>query len=396
MNWELITDQRRFAELLPSWAMADTIALDTEFMRVNTFNPQPALTQLNINNALYLVDPVALDTTDIGPIFANPQSLKILHACSEDIEVFFHQYPQHKMTNIFDTQVGLAFLGYGLQIGYQRALKDFLHVDISKAETRSDWLARPLSPDQLRYAASDVEHLPNLYAFVVEQLKERQLLTYCLEDCQLMLKEGAPVPPMLTIYQQFSNAWQFSRRELSLLKMLAMWREGSARLHNIPRTFVLKNHTLLAIVQEAPQTLAKLSRIEDLHPRTYQKHGQMILEIVKQSNDKPDALCPPLLPLPLPKQAKSLFDELKAIAEGVAKQHQIPSDVLLRKRWLDNLVLGYIDHGEGAELPLALQGWRYEMLTKPLLAALANKQEQLLLWRNYRHRISVTEKTHEF
>ena len=230
MNWELITDQRRFAELLPSWATANTIALDTEFMRVNTFNPQSALTQLNINNAIYLVDPVALDTNDIGPIFANPRSLKILHACSEDIEVFFYQYPQNKMTNIFDTQVGLAFLGYGLQIGYQRALKEFLNVDISKAETRSDWLARPLSADQLRYAASDVEHLPKLYEFVVGQLKERNLLAYCQEDCQLMLKEGAPVPPMLTIYQQFSNAWQFNRRQLSLLKMLAMWREGVLKI----------------------------------------------------------------------------------------------------------------------------------------------------------------------
>ena len=389
MNWELITDQRRFAELLPSWATANTIALDTEFMRVNTFNPQSALTQLNINNAIYLVDPVALDTNDIGPIFANPRSLKILHACSEDIEVFFYQYPQNKMTNIFDTQVGLAFLGYGLQIGYQRALKEFLNVDISKAETRSDWLARPLSADQLRYAASDVEHLPKLYEFVVGQLIERNLLAYCQEDCQLMLKEGAPVPPMLTIYQQFSNAWQFNRRQLSLLKMLAMWREGSARLHDIPRTFVLKNHTLLAIVQEAPQTLAKLSRIEDLHPRTYQKHGQMILQIIKQANDKPDEQCPPLLPLPLPKQAKVLFDELRVIADRVAKQHQIPADVLLRKRWLDNLVLGYIDHGEAAELPLALQGWRYDLLTKPLLTALSSQREQLLLWRRYRHREST-------
>ena len=389
MNWELITDQRRFAELLPSWATANTIALDTEFMRVNTFNPQSALTQLNINNAIYLVDPVALDTSDIGPIFANPRSLKILHACSEDIEVFFYQYSQNKMTNIFDTQVGLAFLGYGLQIGYQRALKEFLNVDISKAETRSDWLARPLSADQLRYAASDVEHLPKLYEFVVGQLIERNLLAYCQEDCQLMLKEGAPVPPMLTIYQQFSNAWQFNRRQLSLLKMLAMWREGSARLHDIPRTFVLKNHTLLAIVQEAPQTLAKLSRIEDLHPRTYQKHGQMILQIIKQANDKPDEQCPPLLPLPLPKQAKVLFDELRIIADRVAKQHQIPADVLLRKRWLDNLVLGYIDHGEAAELPLALQGWRYDLLTQPLLTALANQREQLLLWRRYRHREST-------
>ena len=115
----------------------------------------------------------------------------------------------------------------------------------------------------------------------------------------------------------------------------------------------------------------------------------MILQIIKQANDKPDEQCPPLLPLPLPKQAKVLFDELRVIADRVAKQHQIPADVLLRKRWLDNLVLGYIDHGEAAELPLALQGWRYDLLTKPLLTALANQREQLLLWRRYRHREST-------
>ncbi len=386
MSWELITDQRRFAELIPQWASADVLALDTEFMRVNTFNPQSALIQLNINKNIYLVDPVALDTQDLGGVFANPHSLKVLHACSEDIEVFYHQYPDNRITNIFDTQVALAFLGYGLQVGYQKALKECLNIDISKAETRSDWLARPLSPEQLQYAALDVAHLPALYDFVVAKLHEKNLFAYCQEDSQLMLKEGAQIPVLQNIYQQFSNAWQFNRRQLSLLKMLAMWREASARIHDIPRTFVLKNHTLLAIVQEAPQTLARLSRIEDLHPRTYQKHGPMILQIVKQANDKPDHQCPPLLPLPLPKQAKALFDELRTITEDIAQQYQIPAEVLLRKRWLDNLVLGYIDHGDKAELPLALQGWRYELLTKPLLVKLASQQEQLLKWRQYRHR----------
>lgn len=386
MSWELITDQRRFAELIPQWASADVLALDTEFMRVNTFNPQSALIQLNSHQQLYLIDPVALDTHDLGAVFANPNSLKVLHACSEDIEVFYHQYPKHKITHIFDTQIALAFLGYGLQVGYQKALKECLGIEISKAETRSDWLARPLSPEQLQYAALDVAHLPALYEFVVTKLKEKNLLAYCQEDCQLMLKEGASIPMMLTIYQQFSNAWQFNRRQLSLLKMLVMWREASARIHDIPRTFVLKNHTLLAIVQEAPQTLAKLSRIEDLHPRTYQKHGSMILQIIKQANDKPDDQCPPLLPLPLPKQAKVLFDELRVITDNIAQQQGIPADVLLRKRWLDSLVLGYIDHGDNAELPLALQGWRYELLTRPLLEKLASQQTQLATWRRYRHR----------
>ena len=389
MNWELITEQQRFNELLPLWASAKTLALDTEFMRVNTFNPQIALIQLNYKQTIYLIDPVVCDTVawGLGEVLSNPNALKIVHACSEDIEVLYYKYPQAKISHIFDTQIGLAFLGYGLQVGYQKALKDFLNIDISKAETRSDWLARPLSSEQLQYAASDVEYLPQLYDIVVEQLTAKGLLAYCQEDSSLMLKEGAPIPVLTELYKQFSNAWQLTRRQLSLLHTLTMWRETSARLNNIPRTFVLKNHTLMDIVQKAPQTLAQLSRIEDLHPKTYQKHGQMLVEMVKVAQHKPEQKCPPLLPLPLPKVSKSLFNSLRQATETIALAQQIPADVLLRKRWLDALVLSYIDDGDNLTLPLALQGWRYPLLTEPLLAILASQRPQLAEWRKYRHRL---------
>lgn len=389
MNWQLITEQQRFNELLPIWASAKTLALDTEFMRVNTFNPQVALIQLKHQNTIYLIDPTACDTVawGLGEVLANPNALKIVHACSEDIEVLFYTYPKAKINHIFDTQIALAFLGYGLQVGYQKALKDLLDIDISKAETRSDWLARPLSEEQLQYAASDVEHLPALYDLVVEGLNAKGLLTYCQEDSALMLTEAATVPILTTLYQQFSNAWQLNRRQLSLLHTLTMWRDTSARLNNIPRTFVLKNHTLMAIVQQMPQTLAQLARVEDLHPKTYQKHGSLLLEMIRVAQHKPEAKCPPLLPLPLPKAAKSLFNLLRQQSEHIAQHYGIPADVLLRKRWLDALVLNYIDEGEQCALPLALQGWRYEVLTQPLLQTLSKQAAQLAEWRSYRHRL---------
>jgi ribonuclease D len=317
-------------------------------MRVNTFNPQIALIQLKHQQTIYLIDPVVCDTVEwgLGEVLANPNALKIVHACSEDIEVLYYKYPQAHINNIFDTQIGLAFLGYGLQVGYQKALKDFLDIDISKAETRSDWLARPLSSEQLQYAASDVEYLPQLYDVVVDGLNAKGLLAYCQEDSALMLKEGASVPVLTQLYKQFSNAWQLNRRQLSLLHTLTMWRETSARLNNIPRTFVLKNHTLMSIVQNLPQTLAQLARIEDLHPKTYQKHGPMLLEMVKTAQNKHQDKCPPLLPLPLPKASKGLFNLLREQTEKIAVAQHVPADVLLRKRWLDALVLNYIDEGD--------------------------------------------------
>ena len=82
-----------------------------------------------------------------------------------------------------------------------------------------------------------------------------------------------------------------------------------------------------------------------------------------------------------------MFDLLRQKTDQIAQQHHIPADVLLRKRWLDALVLGYIDEGDNFTLPLALQGWRYEILTKPLLEILASQAQQLLKWRQYRHRL---------
>ena len=64
---------------------------------------------------------------------------------------------------------------------------------------------------------------------------------------------------------------------------------------------------------------------------------------IKGAQEQAIEQCPPLLPLPLPKSAKSLFDLLRQKTEEVALKHGVPADVLLRKRWLDALVLGYID-----------------------------------------------------
>ncbi|RZU46925.1 ribonuclease D [Fluviicoccus keumensis] len=386
MSWELITDQQLFQQRVRSWTGAGRLALDTEFIRVDTFNPRAALIQVNDGRQVSLADPLALDIAEFGAVLADPATLKIFHACSEDIEVFNLLFPKQRITRVFDTQIGLAFLGYGNQVGYQKALQECLDIAISKAETRSDWLMRPLTPEQQQYAALDVEYLFPLYDFIRARLVERGLLEWCEADCALIMEEMGEAPDMRNLYLSFSNAWKFTRQQLALLQMLTIWREGAARIHNIPRTFVLKNHTLLDIVERWPHSLPALSRIQDLHPRTYQKHGQMILQLVKQAEDKPIGQCPPLLPLPLPRAAKSLYDRLRAVAEAVAVQHHIPAEVLLRKKWLDSLVLGYVDFGASARLPSALTGWRHDILTRPLLEVLADEAASVATWRRYRHR----------
>ena len=144
MSWELLTEQQLFQQRVRDWTAAGRLALDTEFIRVDTFNPRAALIQVNDGSQVTLADPLTLDISELGNVLCNPETLKIFHACSEDIEVFNLLFPKQRITRVFDTQIGLAFLGYGNQVGYQKALQECLNISISKAETRSDWLMRPL------------------------------------------------------------------------------------------------------------------------------------------------------------------------------------------------------------------------------------------------------------
>src|SRR5690606_22996119 len=83
---------------------------------------------------------------------------KVMHSASEDLVALGHAcgaLPEP----LFDTQIAAGLAGVGAGLGYQRLVQDLLGIAVDKGETRSDWMKRPLSPAQLKYAAEDVRHL---------------------------------------------------------------------------------------------------------------------------------------------------------------------------------------------------------------------------------------------
>ena len=138
---------------------AGVIALDTEFARFNTYYPIVGLIQIATRDDCFLIDPVALsDLEPLAPLLQNPGILKVFHACSEDLEVFQHALGVIPAP-LFDTQIAAAVLGVGFSMSYQALVEHWLGVSLPKDQTRSDWLARPLTAQQLHYAALDVIHL---------------------------------------------------------------------------------------------------------------------------------------------------------------------------------------------------------------------------------------------
>lgn len=392
MNIVHITDNAALADMARALAGREHLALDTEFMRVDTFHPRLALIQLGDGDTEYLVDPLTItDFSPLVPLLVAERPRKLLHACSEDIEVLARLCGQLP-AGIIDTQIATAFLGQGLQVGYQKALQENLGVDIPKDESRSDWLQRPLSAGQISYAALDVKYLPPLYDYLRRALAERRLTDWFEADCRLMLDEVdfAPVPELM--YRDVSNGWRLRRQELAVLRELLVWREAEARRRDTPRGFLIKNGSLFSLARRQPSTLQALADIEDMTPRILRKEGEAILAVIAAARQLPEETWPAALPTPLPRESRELFDALRAAAAGVAEKTGVPAEVLLRKRHIEAMVLGRVDQGDNAPLPRAFAGWRGELLLPVLLPVLAAADDELQAWGRERRRAVETGK----
>ncbi|MGH8491488.1 MAG: ribonuclease D [Moraxellaceae bacterium] len=386
MNIIHITDNAALAAMAGELASREAIAMDTEFMRVDTFYPRLALIQIGDGDTEYLIDPLTItDFTPLFPLLLNEFPRKLLHACSEDIEVLT-RLTGSLPRGILDSQIATAFLGQGLQVGYQKALQENLGVDIPKDESRSDWMLRPLSPGQISYAALDVKYLPPLYEHLKSRLDAAALNTCFESDCQLMLDEINFTPDARELYRDVSSAWKLRPQELAVLREIMIWREGEARSRDTPRGFLIKNGSLFALARKQPSSLQALADIEDVTPRILRKEGESILRVIADAKKLPPESWPAPLPTPLPREAKALFDALRASAKPVSEQTGVPEEVLLRKRHVEALVLGRVDLGAQAPLPKALLRWRGELLLPVLEPVLQAAENDIIAWRQERQR----------
>ncbi|WEI17997.1 HRDC domain-containing protein [Acinetobacter proteolyticus] len=371
--FQFIQQQQDLAVLLKQMEQCSVYALDTEFIKVDTLYPKLGVCQLNLNGQILLLDGAALDLSNFWPkIFAAQQN--IFHACGEDIDLIYHYADQKPLNNVFDTQVALAFLGHGLQVSYQNALKTCLNIEIEKDQTRSDWLARPLSQEQMCYAANDVIYLSKLADALKTDLKAKGLYQYVLEDCQNLTKEIAMETPLAELYTDIGN-YRHSRRELMQLQQLSIWREQITKALNQPRSFILRNSTMIDLVEKNPRNNFQLARIKDIRPHIVREHGKTILDLLKFL--PPEEEWPLRMAKPIKSNSKEVAPKIDALIESVVLQTGIPKEVLLRKKWMNAIYEHVVFHLDEQSLPSYLMGWRYDILTQPLISLLREDIEYL-------------------
>jgi len=283
MQYQLIEDNERLQQLCKHYQNASVLAVDTEFVRTRTLYPKLGLLQVFDGEQLALIDPIAID--DLSPfwqLLRNENITKVLHACSEDLEVFLTS-ANCKPVNVIDSQIIMSFLGNGLSMGYAAMVAHYTGIELDKSESRTDWTKRPLSQKQLTYASADVEHLFSIYPKIIEEITQAGWLDYAKQETASMIERKFTPIDEDQLYRQVKLAWRLTTQQLNNLQHLTRWRYQQAKKRDLPLGFVVKENTLVAVAQDNPQSNTAMSKVTGAEVLDLRHKGKGMLAVLKEA-----------------------------------------------------------------------------------------------------------------
>ena len=346
------------AEVCAFARQQSAVALDTEFVRTRTLYPQLGLVQLYAGDEVALIDPTTIqDFSPFIALLADDYVTKVLHACGEDLEVFQHTFQQLPQP-MCDTQVMANFLGFANSPGFATLVQHYFRIEIDKGASRTDWLARPLSDTQLRYAAADVWYLLPLYQPMQAQLAQTEWQSAVKNECEFLLNKRAHSgKDPDTAYFAIPNAWKLNSLELMRLKILAKWRMEEAMKRDLALNFVVRSENLWAVAKYNPKSTSALLEL-GLSTSEVRIHGKKLLQLLEQVKR--------INPKDYPPMIQRLTDDpryktaLKALQQKLTEitPENLPQELIASRRSLENLMKWYWLNATKEDLPELLQGWR--------------------------------------
>nr|WP_202599232.1 ribonuclease D [Vibrio sp. V39_P1S14PM300] len=367
VNYQIITQVSELETVCQQARERDVVMLDTEFVRTRTYYPQLGLIQLFDGDTLSLIDPVALEEmTAFVELLKDASVMKVLHACGEDLEVFQNAFGCTPVPMI-DTQIMAAFLGHGLSTGFATLVAEYQGLELDKSESRTDWVARPLSQKQLEYAAADVYYLYPLYDKLLAEVLQAGWWEAAQQESDLLVQKRIRTANIDNAYLDIKGAWQLRPSELAILKPLATWRIEYAMKNDLALNFVFKDTDLLTIARLGIRSPQRMEQ-EGMDPRSVRRHGGRIAGIVKRAQQTPAEQYPEkierLMDLPGYKQ---LFKKLKDEVKHVSQNTGLASEFLASKKQL-NQVISWVWRKErdSVRLPDVMQGWRKPLFGEKL------------------------------
>lgn len=371
MHYQLIEDQNSLNNLCEQLVKAKVLAIDTEFVRTRTLYAKLGLLQVCDGEQLALIDPLAID--DLSPFWAlltNENITKVLHACSEDLEVFLTA-GDCKPVNLIDSQIMMSFLGHGLSLGYAAMVKHYTEIELDKSESRTDWTKRPLTEKQLNYASADVDHLFSIYPKLLAEITQAGFLAYAQLETQNMIdKKFTPIIES-DMYLNIKMSWRLNPKQLNSLKYLASWRFQQAKKRDLPIGFVAKDHTLMALAQSNPNSVSAMLALEGAEALDIRHKGKAMLAVLAQADKAAVSSYPEKITrLDEYPGYKQIFKKVKTFLITASEQNGLAIENVASKKQINQFLTWQFDlngaRNSSANVEL-ITGWRNELLGQTLL-----------------------------
>jgi ribonuclease D len=358
---------------------AGRFGIDTEFMSESRYRALLCLVQVSVDGGpgsesgeplILLIDALTdVDVTPLAALLADPDIEVVLHAGRQDVAILRRAW-RTELNNIFDTQIAAGFAGGSAQAGYGNLLGAVLGLRVGKTASYTRWDTRPLTAEQLGYAAEDVVHLIQLADEIRRRLERVGRLEWAREECR-RLESATDERDPESAWERLPRISQLDPRARAVARELAAWRERTAAEADRPVGSIVADPALVELAKRTPSSTQGLEQIRGLHPPVIKRRGAAILEAIARGRDAP----------PIPREEARGRSEpgdapLIALAEALLRARALEAELayeLLASRSELEQIVGAARRGEADPAVRALGGWRSELVGEDLRALLEGR-----------------------
>lgn len=363
-----VSDTAALQSLVDTIRPAGFVTIDTEFMRERTYWPKLCLIQVGTDDVRAIIDPLAFD--DLSPLWdllSDPQVLKVMHAGSQDMEIFYQRMGSVPAPT-FDTQIAATLAGFPQQVGYGAIVQEIVGVTLDKSDTFTDWAKRPLSGTQIEYALNDVRYLPQVYRKLRDDLVSQGRLNWLEPDFTRLTSSATYEVIPENQYKRVKRYKSLNRRQMGVLQHVAAWREYEAQRRDIPRKWVLGDESLIEVARRSPESSENLSAIRGVADKLQKSAYGRLLEAVKAGVSMSEDELPVIERKHRPVgDVDGAVDLMSALVRLRAHEQGVAVPLLASRTDLERLA-----RGDREDNPL-MDGWRKSLIGDELLLLLAGK-----------------------
>jgi ribonuclease D len=366
----MLATDGEIAEVAGRAAASGRLGIDTEFMSEGRYRPLLCLAQVVVDGAegeepqIVLIDTLRgePDLAPLAGLLADPDIEVIIHAGRQDVAILRRAWSTD-VRNVFDTQIAAGFVGASAQAGYGNLLGAMLGRRVGKTASYTRWDARPLTREQLTYAAEDVAHLLELADEIQRRLSESNRLEWAREECRRLESATEERDPE-SVWERLPRIRQLDSRARAVARAVAAWRERTAATEDRPVGSVLADPTLVEIAKRHPSDLGRLGQIRGMHRSTIRRRGPAILQAVERGLSDP----------PIPRErarehAEAADVPLIVLAEALLRARALEAGLayeLIASRAELELIVGGARRREPEPPVRTLTGWREQLVGRDL------------------------------